>query len=139
MVMRGDLDLAGLHPLHRMIAAMMAEAQLVGLSAKRDADQLMSETDAEDGHAPHHLANALLRVGHRLGIARAVRQEYAIGLEREHVLGAGRGGNHGHAAALSNQPSHDVVFDSIVVGNDVMLRRLVLHPDYFRWLVRAHA
>src|ERR1035438_6053688 len=135
MVMRGDLDLTCLHLLHRMIAAMVTEAQFVSLSTQRDANQLMPETDAEDGHTPHHLANALLCVGHRLGIARAVRQEYAIGLEREHVLGAGRGGNHGHAAALSNQPSHDVVFDSIVVGDDVMPGRPVLYTDHFSGLV----
>src|ERR1019366_8594547 len=96
-------------------------------------------TDAEDGHAPHHPANALLRVGHRLGVARAVRQEHAVGLEREHVLGAGGGGDHGYAAALAHQPSHDVVLDSIIVGDDVMPRRPVLHADHFRRLVRAHA
>src|SRR5664280_3736218 len=105
MVMRGDLDLACLHLLHRMIAAVVTEAQFVSLSTQRDANQLMSEADAEDGHAPHQPANALLCVGHRLGIARAVRQEDAIRLEREHVLRAGRGGNHSYAAALANQAS----------------------------------
>src|ERR1035437_4747719 len=102
MVMRGDLDLARLHLLHRMIAAVVTEAQFVSLSTQRDADQLMSEADAEDGHASHHLANALLCVGHRLRIARPVRQTDPIGLEREYVLRAGRGRNHGHAATLAN-------------------------------------
>src|ERR1022692_5175168 len=137
--MRGDLDLAGLHLLHRMIAAMVPKSQLVSFAAQRDADQLVSKTDAEDGHAPHHPANTLLGVSHGLGIARAVRQEYAVGLESEYVLCAGGGGNHGHAAALAHQASHDVVLDSVVVGDDVMPRRPILHADHFRRLVRAHA
>src|ERR1035437_9238050 len=109
-----------------MIAAVVAEAQFVSLSTQRDADQLMSEADAEDGHASHHLANALLCVGHRLRIARPVRQKDAIGLEREYVFGTGCCGDNRHATALPNQASHDVVFDAIVIGNDVMPGRLVL-------------
>ena len=85
------------------------------------------------------LANALLRVGHRLGIARTVRQKDAIGLQREHIFGAGRCRNHGHAAALADQPAQDVVLDAVVVGDDVMLRRRVLHADHLGRLVRAHA
>jgi hypothetical protein len=41
--------------LYRMIAAVMAELQLVGLAAERQADQLMAEADAEDRYSAHHL------------------------------------------------------------------------------------
>ncbi len=97
----------------------------------------MSEADAEDRHLAHHAANALLRVRHRLGIARAVRQEHAIRLHRQHVFRAGGRRNHRHAAALADQAAQDVVLDAVVVSDHVMLRRSVFHADNFRRLVAS--
>ncbi len=48
VVVRGDLDLAGVQLLHRMIAAVVSEFQLESLAAERDAGQLMSQADSED-------------------------------------------------------------------------------------------
>src|SRR4051795_5436825 len=47
MVLRGDLDAAGLEVLDRVVAAAVAEGQLEGLQAHRAAQQLMAEADAE--------------------------------------------------------------------------------------------
>src|SRR5271165_6398346 len=99
----------------------------------------MTETDAKDWNTAHHFANALLRVGHRLRITRPVRQKDAVGLERKHVFRAGHGWHNCYAAALTNQPAHDVVLDAVVVGDDVIFRWRVLHAHNLRWLVRAHA
>jgi hypothetical protein len=55
VVMTGDLHLAGLRVLHRMIAAVMPELQLVGLAAKRQTNQLMAQADAEDRLLPASL------------------------------------------------------------------------------------
>jgi len=101
----------------------VSKPQLVGLAPKSQADQLMYETNPENGHLAHHAANALLRVGYRLGIARTVRQEDTIGLERQHVFGAGGSRNHCDAAALADQPAQNIVLDSVVVGDHVQFRR----------------
>ena len=55
-----------------MIAAVMSELQLVGLSSQRDAGQLMSQADSEDWLAAHQAADVIDRVGARFRIARAV-------------------------------------------------------------------
>src|SRR3954462_13078531 len=47
VVLRGDLDAAGLEVLDRMVAAAVAEGQLEGLQPDRAAQQLMAEADAE--------------------------------------------------------------------------------------------
>src|SRR5581483_6533181 len=47
VVVRSDLDLARVQLLHRMIAAVVAELQLERLAAKREARELVAETDAE--------------------------------------------------------------------------------------------
>ncbi len=48
VVLAGDLDLAGVQVLHRLIAAAMAELELECLGAQRQAQQLVAEADAED-------------------------------------------------------------------------------------------
>src|SRR4051794_26354928 len=47
MVLRGDLDAAGLEVLHRVVAAAVAERQLEGLQAHGPAQQLVAEADPE--------------------------------------------------------------------------------------------
>ena len=48
MVLAGDLDLAGGQPADRMVAAVMAERQLVGLTPEGGGHQLVPEADTED-------------------------------------------------------------------------------------------
>ena len=50
VVLARDLDRAGLEPLHRVVAAVVTEAQLVGLAAERRREQLVAEADPEDRH-----------------------------------------------------------------------------------------
>src|SRR5215813_5057178 len=69
VVVRGDLDLAALETLHRMIAAVMPELQFVCPAAQREADELMPEADAEDRSLAHESADIVAGVIHRLGIA----------------------------------------------------------------------
>ncbi len=87
VVMRGDFDLAGYVVPYRVIAAVMAELELVGFAAEREATELVAEADAEDRYAAYHLPNRLHGIFDRLGIAGTVREKNAIGLERQHVFG----------------------------------------------------
>ena len=58
----------------------------------------------------------------RFGIAGAVGEEDAVGLEGEHVLGGCERGDHGDAAAGVHEAAQDVVLDAEVVGDDVEAR-----------------
>ncbi len=138
VIVRGDLDLAGLHLLHRMIAAVMSELQLVSLAAQRQPDQLMPQTDSEDRNLAHQIANTFLRVSDRLGIAGPVGEKHAVRLQREHIFRAGSGRHNCHPAAFAHQTAKNVVLDPIVIGDHMMFRRRVFHADNLCRLVRAH-
>ncbi len=98
----------------------MAELQLVGLAAHRQAEQLVAQADAEDGL----LADQLADVGdlrlERLGIAGAVGEEDAVGIQRQHVFGGGERRDHGDAAARLHQAAQNVVLDAEIVGDHVI-------------------
>ena len=72
MVVRGDFDLPGVRLLHRMIATVMAELQLVALAAKREADELMAQANAEDRLLPCQSADVLLCIVEWFGVAGTV-------------------------------------------------------------------
>ncbi len=69
----------------------------------------------------------------RRRVARAVRQEHAVGLQRHDVLGRGRGRHHRHLAAGSGQQPQDVALDAIVDRDHVEFRFVLaaeaLAPD----------
>ena len=73
--------------LHRMVGAAMAELQLERLAADGEAENLVAEADAEHRHARtfDQLAHVVDRVRQRRGIAGAVAQEDAVGLDRQQV------------------------------------------------------
>ena len=106
-----------------MVRAAMSELQLVGLTAEREAEQLVAEADAEDRLLADQLADVRDLRLERLGIARAVGEEDAVGIQREHVLGGRQRRDNRHAAARLHQPAQDVVLDAEIVGDDVVLRR----------------
>ena len=59
----------------------------IELATEREAADLMTEADTEDGDAPHHFANVLDRVIHWFGIARTVRKENPVRVHCEDVVG----------------------------------------------------
>src|SRR5260221_13230869 len=61
-----------------MIAAAVAELQLVGLSAEGQAEELMAEADTEDGNLPDEMTDVLLRIRDRRGIARTVGEQHTV-------------------------------------------------------------
>ena len=120
VIVRRDLDLLRELVAHRMVGAAMSEFQLVGFAAEGEAEQLVAEADAED----RLLADQLADVAHlgleRLGVAGAVREEDAVGLERQHIFGGGERGDDGDAAAGLHEAAQDVVLDAEIVGDDVV-------------------
>src|SRR5471030_2597333 len=120
VIVRRDLHLLRYFVAHRMVGAAVAEFQLIGLAAKREPQQLVPQADAED----RLLADEFANVGHlglqRFGVARAVRKEHAIGLERQHIFGGGEGWDHRYAAAHLHQAAQNVVLDAVIVGHYVV-------------------
>ena len=120
VIVRGDFDLSGDLIQHRMIGAAMAELQLVGLAAQREAQDLMAQADAEDRDFADQFADLRGLVVERLGIAGAVREKHAVGLQRQHIFGGGAGRDHRNPAAGMHQAAQDVALDAEIVGDHVM-------------------
>src|SRR5581483_1896027 len=114
-----------------MVTAMVSEFQLEGFSPQRDSRQLVSKADTEDRLPSHQAPNVVHRVGARLGISRAIRQEYSVGFQSEHIFGFGLCGDDRDLAALAAQLAQDVVLDAEVVGDYMKTLRLIFIADDF--------
>src|SRR5260370_37086167 len=77
VVVRSDLDLIGNFVDHRMIHAAMSELHLVGLAAHGEAQNLIAQTDAEDGNLADQSLHVADLSAQGLGGAGAVRWEHA--------------------------------------------------------------
>ncbi len=119
VILRRDFDLSGLQEFHRMIRAAMPELQLERLSAERQTENLMTETDAEDRLVGlRQVARVLDGVVDRRRIARAVAQENAVHARGEHLFRRRRRGKHVHLTAVGHQAPEDVPLDAEVVRAD---------------------
>jgi len=116
-ILGADRDSARREILARLIAAVVPELQLLRRAAQREAEDLVPEADAEDrvvvGQRAHLLANAL----DRGRVARAVREEHRVGLQRTHVGGRRARRHHGHLEALVHETAQDVSLHAEVVGH----------------------
>ncbi len=93
------------------------------LGAERQRQHLVAEADAEDGLAAE--STSLLDLGHRIfagrgRIAGAVRQEDAVRLHRQDVLGAGGRRQHGDIAAGAREAAQDVALEAVIDGDDLI-------------------
>ena len=73
VILRGNLDFAGLTIEHRMVGSVMAELELECLAAERETENLVAKADAEDGNFADELLNLAGLRFERLRIARTVR------------------------------------------------------------------
>src|SRR5262245_44533736 len=110
----------------------MALMHLARGATEREAKHLMAETDAEHGQARiHELPDLRHGIGSgRRGIAWPVRQEHAVGLPREHILGGCRCRQYRELASGGGELTQDVALEPIVDGDD-MKTRLGLPPIAF--------
>src|SRR5688500_5071554 len=72
VVLRGDLNASGPNLFDGMIPAVMPEFQFVGPPTKRQPQTLMTKADSEDRGSTNELANVVLSVCDRFGVARPV-------------------------------------------------------------------
>src|SRR6185295_5860414 len=79
VVLAGDSHPARRQIAHRLVPAMVAELELEGPPAEGEAQELVPQADAEKGNpGRQQLADGVDDSGQRLGVARAVREHYAV-------------------------------------------------------------
>ena len=119
MVLRGDLDPAGFEVFHRLVAAAVAELQLEGLPAKGLAKNLVAETYPEDRQAGfHQVAHCLHGVAQCRRVARAIGEENARRFVLQRLCSGGRRRHHLNLEPVLPEPAQNVVFHSVIVGDD---------------------
>ena len=106
-----------------LVAAVMSEFQLFHARARRLADHLVTQADAEHRHFSEQLLHLLVRARHRVRVARAVREEHAVGCHREHLFGRRVPRNDRHLAPSAHQPFENRALHAAVVGDDAIARR----------------
>ncbi len=89
----------------------------------------MPQADAEDRLLADQVSKRPVQIADRRGIAGAVRDEDAVGRQREHVFGRHRGRHDGDVAAGLGQPAQNVVLDARVERDDTVGR---LHRQHTR-------
>ena len=124
VVLARDQHLPGVAVEHRVVGAVVAELHLHRPRARRERQQLVAEADAERRHAGvDDRRDRADRVGAGLGVAGPVRQEHAVGRQREDRLGRRLRRHDRQPAAALGEHAQDVVLDAEVVGDHVEARR----------------
>ena len=86
VILRGDLDFARGQIHHRLIAAVVAELELVSLAAEREPHDLMAEANPEDRFLADELAYVFFGIRHGVGIAGTVGEKNAVGIQRQNIF-----------------------------------------------------
>ena len=119
VVVAGDLDLAGREVLHRLVDAAVAVLELVGAETQCATEDLVAEADAEVRDlALEELLEQRDGVVGGGRVARAVRHEHAVGLDREDVLERRAGRQHVHLDAALGHPERRHALDAEVERGD---------------------
>ena len=125
VVLRSDLDFVVGQTLHRMVSPVMPEGQLEGFRTDCGREQLVPETDAEDGHLAEQLADRAPQMAERLGVAWTVAQEDAVGVTTHDVFGR-RSRRYNFDGAEALELVEDGALDTEVEGHDAAIA-LPLH------------
>ena len=135
VVHAGDLDLAGFQVFNRVVGAVVAVVHLDGFAAQRQGQHLVAQADAKNRqiclikNAADHWHRVAAGGGR---VAGAVRQEHAIGGMGQHLVGGGRGGQHGDVATGRGKAPQDISLGAEIYGNHlefgVVLPRVACGP-----------
>src|SRR4051812_337016 len=123
MVLRGDFDAARFEVLHRLIAAAMAEFQLERFAAKGLAEDLVAQTNPKNRDIGlDQVADGFDRVAQCRWIAGAIRKKNPGGLVPQRILSGSGGRQDAHAETPLPQAPQNVVFHSVIEGDDRNIR-----------------
>ena len=119
VVLRCDFDTASGQVLDWVVHAAMAELELVGPSAKGEAENLVTEANAEDGQSADEVPGELDDTSDGLGIASAVGQHDAVRLEGENLLGGEVCGHGDDLTTAAVQVTQNALLHAAVDDHDV--------------------
>src|SRR6266446_2568095 len=81
MILGSDLDTSAAEIEYWMVRAMMAEIELVGLPAQRQAEDLMAKADAKNRLLADQAANGFVSIWQSSRVGRPIRQKDAVGVD----------------------------------------------------------
>ena len=87
------------------------------------------------GTLPSSFANILDRVSDRLGIAGTIREENAVGLQREHVCRRSLRRHDGNVAAVIHEQAQNILLDAEIVGHHAMALGFCLRRGFAHGLL----
>mmetsp|Transcript_22878 Transcript_22878/g.63221 ORF Transcript_22878/g.63221 Transcript_22878/m.63221 type:complete len:223 (+) Transcript_22878:973-1641(+) len=102
-----------------VVAAMVAELELEGRAAKGLPQDLVPHADAKHRLLSQNLLGVLHSIGCSRGVARAIREEHAVGVHLQHLRGGPVCRHHCDAAAKGGQAAQDVLLDAIIICHHV--------------------
>ena len=122
VVLRRDLHAAREQVHHGMVAAAVAELELLDPGAGGLRDHLVPEADAEHGHLSQQLLHLGVRALHSLGVAGAVRQEHAVGFHGQHLFRRRVPRHDRELAARAHEVLENGALRAAVVGDHAVAR-----------------
>src|SRR5208283_1300311 len=113
-----------------MVAAVVAELEFESFPAERDSNQLMPQTNAKDGLAPHEPPYRIHGISTRLRIARTIRQKHSVRLQSQHVLRQSLRRHYRHPASLAAQFTQNILLNSKIISHYMKARRFILYSHH---------
>ncbi len=118
VILAGDFNSACQQIFDGMICASMTELEFVGFPAQGKPEQLMAETDAEDGQLSEKASYGLNGITYGGRVAGAVAEKDAVRFEAQDLPGRCVSGNDLHIAAVRAKQAKDIVFHAKIEGDD---------------------
>src|SRR5512138_869938 len=113
MILGCDQNFTRWQMTHGVISAVMTKLEPVRICAERASDQLVTETDTENGSAAFdQTVDRFDSVGQPGRVTRTVRQKHAIGFHLQYSLSCRIRRDHGHLRAVTGQMTQDVFLDA---------------------------
>ena len=119
VVLGRDLDAARIQIPDRMVAAPVAELELVGLRPVGQGQDLVAQADPEDRDLSQEGPDGADGLRHILGIAGAVGEEDPVRPETPDLLCRRVPGHDGHLTAPAQERAHDVLLHAAVDRDDM--------------------
>src|SRR5690606_3008296 len=87
VILRSDFAFSGVDVHYRVVDSAVAVKHFIGVHAMRKCDELMSQTDTENGLARlDNFGYFFNHLGQRLRVARSVRQEISVRIKAVELL-----------------------------------------------------
>ncbi len=125
VVLRGDHHGVVIEIFHRMVATVMAKLHLHGFRTAGQRQQLMAKTDTK--HRNVGFQESLNRadgVVARLRVARAIRQENPVRIQRQHLISRRLRRDNRQATAAIHQHAQNVALGAVVISHHVERQRV---------------